>query len=182
MAQYVSFAPNIQVNGQTILSIVNAVAAYKDTMQEFLAKHGLKDIALEGWYSQQTWLDTFRDIGEQFGPNTLFAIGKAIPENAIFPPNIIDLQGALAVIDVAYHMNHTEGEIGYYKLLEFNQGLRMAIMECKNPYPSDFDRGIITTMARKFKPDDAIVVKVELDANKPSRLNGAESCHYIVTW
>ena len=182
MAQYIPFAPNIQVNGQTILSFVNAVASYKETMQNILDKHGLQNIAIGGWYSQTAWLNAFREIGEYFGPNTLFAIGKAIPENAIFPPDIIDLKDALNAIDIAYHMNHTAGEIGYYKVLEYHEGIRTAVMECKNPYPSDFDRGIITAMARKFKPEDAIIVKVELDANKPSRLNGAESCHYLVTW
>ncbi len=182
MAQYVPFSPNIKVNGQTILSFINAMPAYKNVMQGILDNHGLSELAPNEWYSQTAWLEAFREIGVKLGSNTLFAIGKAIPENAIFPPDVQDLEGALAAIDVAYHMNHTEGEIGYYKLLEYNSNLRIAIMECKNPYPSDFDRGIITAMARKFKSPDVIIVKVELDANKPTRLNGADSCHYIVSW
>jgi hypothetical protein len=79
-------------------------------------------------------------------------------------------------------MNHRNGEIGYYKLTDYNQKLRLASMECKNPYPSDFDKGIIATMCRKFKPGDALVVNVELDKNEPSRINGADQCTYKISW
>jgi hypothetical protein len=51
-------------------------------------------------------------------------------------------------------------------------------MQCKNPYPCDFDRGIIVAMARKFEPS----VKVELDTSKPSRKDGADDSWYIVTY
>lgn len=51
-------------------------------------------------------------------------------------------------------MNHRNGEIGYYKLISINLKANTAIMNCKNPYPCNFDRGIITTMARKFRPLD----------------------------
>ena len=182
MAQYVPFAPHVEVNGQTILSFVEAIPNYKDIMFGILAKYGLSDIAPDGWYSQASWLLAFKEIGERYGANTLFAIGKAIPEHAIFPKEIDSLQKALAAIDIAYHMNHRNGEIGHYQLVDFNQKYRMAIMECHNPYPSAFDRGIITTMGRRFKPKDSIVVNVELDENKVSRLNGGGSCTYKISW
>lgn len=182
MAQYIPFDPNIKVLGQTILSFVNALPAFKEAMLKVLANHQLTDIQNEKWYSQKLWLDAFREIGENYGSNTLFSIGKAIPESAIFPKEIDNLEKALASIDMAYHMNHTDGEIGYYKLKEYNAGLKTAIMECMNPYPSHFDRGIIMTMARKFKPVDSMVVKVELDQHLPSRLNGADSCTFRITW
>ncbi len=182
MAHYIPFAENVEVNGQTLLSFVNALPAFKATMVSILANHGLIDVQPESWYSQKNWLKAFREIGEKYGANTLFAIGKVIPENAKFPPTIDNLEKALSAIDVAYHMNHRNGEIGYYKIISFNPNLRIAIMECKNPYPSSFDRGIIMTMARKFKPKDSIIVNVEVDNNLPSRLNGADSCTYKISW
>jgi hypothetical protein len=33
-------------------------------------------------------------------------IGKSIPENAQFPPEINSIEAGLQAIDVAYHMNH----------------------------------------------------------------------------
>ncbi|MBT33793.1 MAG: hypothetical protein CMO01_29360 [Thalassobius sp.] len=182
MAQYKPFADGVEVNGQTILTFVAAIPAYKDVMFGILAKHELKTIEPDGWYSQQRWLNAFQEIGERYGANTLYAIGKQIPENAKFPPEINDLEKALSAIDIAYQMNHQNGEIGYYKLVDFDGTYRRAVMECKNPYPSHFDRGIITSMTRKFRPVESIVINVILDENKPSRLNGAESCTYKVEW
>jgi hypothetical protein len=182
MAQYIPFAPNVEVNGQTILSFVNALAEYKDIIIAVLARHGLKDIDPQGWYPQENWLNAFKEIGEQYGPNTLFAIGKAIPESAIFPPEIQGLEMGLSAINIAYHMNHRGGEIGSYTLVSYNPKDCIAVMECPNPYPSHFDRGIITTMVRKFKAPNMIMEKVELDTTKPTRLNGADSCFYNITW
>ncbi len=182
MSQYIPFAEGVEVNGQTILSFINALPAYKDVMLAILSKHRIDNPEPNHWYSQKSWLDAFQEIGEKYGASTLFAIGKVIPENADFPKEIDTLEKALQAIDVAYHMNHQNGEIGYYKLIDFNEKLRLAIMECKNPYPSSFDRGIIMTMARKFKPDYSITVNVEIDENKPSRLNGADNCTYKINW
>lgn len=59
--------------------------------------------------------------------------------------------------------------------------IKKAVMECKNPYPSDFDRGIIITMVRKFSFKSSNIL-VELDESKPTRLNGADSCIFLITW
>ena len=182
MASFVSFAPNVEVNGETVLSIVKAMAGFEAIALQLFKKNGIIDVEPRKWYSQQSWLNVFKDIKEKLGDKTLLVIGKAIPENANFPAEINTLEKALNSINIAYHMNHRGGEIGYYKLITYNLKERKAIMECKNPYPSHFDRGIITAMARKFKPDNTITINVELDANKPTRLKGYESCTYIIEW
>ncbi len=185
MAQFIPFSPNVEVNGQTILSFINSVpnnAFAVGVMQKTLKKYGLENVEPKRWYSQKYWLDAFQEISNQYGKATLFVIGRAIPENAIFPPQINDLESALKSIDVAYNMNHRNGEIGYYKLLSFNQDTKKAVMECKNPYPSDFDRGIITTIARKFSPKSATGITVDLNEEKPTRLKGNDSCTYLISW
>lgn len=181
MAQFIAFERNVEVNGHTILAVINALEVGKEFRREILAKHGINPEP-GGWYSQQAWLNAFREIAETIGQNTLFMIGKAIPEYADFPPNIDSLEKALASIDIAYHMNHQKGEIGNYTLKSFDEGNKTAIMVCNNPYPSDFDRGIITTMLRKFKPKNSFKYDVVLDTTKETRLNGAESCTYTITW
>ncbi|OJJ14014.1 hypothetical protein BKI52_44800 [marine bacterium AO1-C] len=182
MAQYVPFEDGVEVNGQTVLAFVNALPMFRDDMLGILQRHGIENPQEGEWYEQVCWLNAFKEIGEKYGANTLFAIGKAIPENADFPPDINTLEKALASIDVAYHMNHRQGEIGYYKLVKFNEEDKLAIMECRNPYPSNFDRGIITTMARKFKPPRVLMINVAIDTSKPSRLDGADVCTYRITW
>ena len=49
---------------------------------------------------------------------------------------------------------------------------------CKNPYPCDFDRGILTAMARRFERSAV----VRHDATQPCRQHGGESCTYHVRW
>jgi hypothetical protein len=125
-------------------------------------------------------LDSLQEISLKIGPKSLFAIGKAIPSNAQFPPDINTIEKALASIDIAYHMNHKNGEIGHYKLIKAEG--RTAKMVCDNPYPCDFDRGIIEAMAQKFKPADSIMAFVEHDDTQPCRKKGADSCTYLITW
>lgn len=181
MAQFIAFDPNVEVNGQTILSVVNAISVGQQTRLAVLKKQGITPE--EGkWYKQQAWLNAFKAMSEELGEKTLFVIGKAIPENAIFPPQIDNLQKALSAIDMAYHMNHRNGKIGKYILKEYDEKKREAVMVCNNPYPSEFDRGIISTMLRRFKPKDSIKYDVLIDLSKESRMKGGESCTYIVKW
>jgi hypothetical protein len=182
MAEYVPFSPNVEVNGETVLSCVNALPSYRNVMESVLYKHGLRELLPGKWYSQEKWLNAFRDIGKRYGPHTLFLIGKAIPMNANFPSDIDNLEGALKSIDVAYHMNHRNGEIGYYKLVCISHSVKHAVVECCNPYPSYFDMGIILSMARRFKTNPSDIVEIERDEMKPSRLNGANSCHFNLKW
>jgi len=181
MAQFVAFEKGVEVNGQTILALIEALEVGKDFRREILAKHGIIPERHE-WYDQQAWLDAFREISDTIGDRTLFMIGKAIPEHADFPPVIDTLEKALASIDIAYHMNHRKGEIGSYILKSFNEDDKVAIMICNNPYPSEFDRGIITTMLRRFKPKNSYKYDVILDTEQETRLNGGESCTYKVIW
>lgn len=182
MAQFVPFATGVEVNGQTILSVVYALPSSKETFYKILEDNKLVEIEPLEWYSQELWLNAFREIYDTLGPNTLFMIGKAIPQNAIFPENIDNLEKALSAINVAYQMNHRGGDIGYYKLVNYDGIARVATMECRNPYPSDFDRGIIMTMLRRFLPKDSVRHNVLLDDSRETRLDGAESCTYNVTW
>ena len=179
MAQLKPFAPDVEVNGETVMSTVNSFPDFmKNVAMNILNQNGIINPEPGMWYSQQAWLNSFKEISDKFGSNTLFQIGKAIPANAKFPPEIDNIEKALGSIDIAYHMNHRNGDIGYYKLVSHNKNAKKLIMQCRNPYPCDFDRGIITAMARKFQNG----VEVELDSGKPSRKDGADESWYVITY
>ncbi len=182
MAQFVAFEKGVEVNGQTVLAVVNAIPTGKEFRIELLESFGIIDPDPTIWYDQQDWLYVFQKISEELGSNTLFSIGKAIPDNAKFPSEINTLEKAFLSIDEAYHMNHRGGEIGYYKLVSFDLTNQHATMVCKNPYPSDFDKGIITSMLKKFKPKNSVKNIVEIDETKETRLNGFDSCTYSIAW
>jgi len=114
MKLFSATSPQVDVNGETVLSIFAGMGTSSARAARIMAKHGLDDVKPGVWYNQQRWLDAFKEIAETVGPNTLFQIGMQIPANAKFPPQITTIEHGLSAIDVAYKMNHRGGEIGSY--------------------------------------------------------------------
>ncbi len=194
MAQFQAITEGVEVNGETILSIVAGMGALKAAAYEILEKNGISQPEPGKWYSQQAWLDSFRVISQKYRPITLVCIGRKIPENAKFPPEINNIERALQAIDVAYHMNHRISEkplfdpstgemwegIGHYQYSRTGQNT--AVMNCDNPYPCDFDKGIIDEMAFMYRPTGSAKLSVIHDDSSPCRKKGADSCTYLVEW
>lgn len=180
MITYQARTANVEVNGETVLSIVDGMGAFKSSAIKILAENGISEPTPGKWYSQQSWLNAFKEIGSKVGDKTLFSIGKAIPENAQFPPQIDSVHKALGAIDVAFHMNHRNGEIGNYKYEFLSE--KSAKITCDNAYPCDFDIGIITAMVKKFNTDKFANITVEHSDSGACRKKGAEVCEYIVKW
>jgi hypothetical protein len=194
MAQFTPFAPNVEVNGETVTSIVDGMGSFKSRGFDILTKNGIAQPEAGKWYSQQAWLASFKSIADTVGPTTLMAIGKKIPENAKFPPDINTIDKALAAIDVAYHMNHRSGGrqlfdpstgrmsegIGHYNFVKVNETKAKVI--CNNPYPCEFDKGIVEAMAKRFKPAGSMFVKVTHDDSCGCRKRGGDACTFVVEW
>lgn len=192
--QFNPFEPGIEVNGNTVRTIIAGFGLVKPLAEEHFLAAGLpyiNDIKNEEWYSQEKWLKAFESVARSYGDEGLYKIGMKIPENATFPQDIKTIEDALQSIDIAYHLNHRkkgiimfdqltgkmEEGIGHYGCKKV-EGENMIIMECFNPYPCSFDKGIITCMARKFMPNARIVH----DKPEICRKTGANSCTYIITW
>lgn len=197
--QFKAFEPGIEVNGQTVFAFIDGFKRFRSLASKHLLGNGIGKATTDGyveivpddWYSQEAWLAAFEAIAKSVGDPVLFTIGLAIPSNAKFPPWVKDIESAIRSIDIAYHMNHrkngkvlfdpstgemTEG-IGHYGFERIEEK-RLIISECSNPYPCEFDRGIITKMAKEFELNPQVIH----DNSKQCRKNGAESCTYIVTW
>jgi hypothetical protein len=179
MAQYQAYSPQVMVNGQTVLSVIAGMGAFKETAARILERHAITNPQPNAWYPQQAWLDAFREIAASIGAKTLNQIGRSIPRNARFPPGIDSIEKALGSLDAAYHLNHRGGEIGHYTFSK--AGPAKGTVVCQNPYPCEFDRGIIEAMAAQFKRPGS-VVRVEHDPAKPCRMKQGDSCTYVVSW
>jgi hypothetical protein len=146
---------------------------------------------VNAWYSLDGWLAAFEEIANGIGPRACYQIGRNIPKYAIFPPTVTDIHSSIASVDVAYHLNHrkngrvmfdaatgkTMPGIGSYGCKAV-PGERKIIAKCENPYPCDFDRGIITETALRFEGN----ARVAHDDSAPCRKTGADSCTYVITW
>jgi len=179
MAQFQTFSSSVEVNGQTVLSLIKGMGSFAQTALATLDRHGIKSPNVAGWYPQRQWLAAFQEIAKSIGPRTLFQIGQSIPDNAKFPSGIKSVEKALGSLDAAYHLNHRGGEIGHYTYKQ--TGPKSGVMECRNPYPCDFDRGIVEAIVRRFAGTGSFP-KVAHDAAKPCRTKQGESCTYLISW
>jgi len=179
MAQFCALVPGVEVSGAAVLSVVRGMAVFEDMALGILATHGIVAPKEAEWYPQQAWLDAFRDISERIGGSTVKAIGRSIPSTAFWPPDVDSIEKALFSIDVAYHMNHRGGEIGHYSFVQ--TAPQSGTMVCGNPYPCQFDLGLIEATAKKFAPR-GVAPLVRHDDTQECRNNGGESCTYHITW
>ena len=174
-----SFAPDAEVLGQTLLSSILGLPSFaQKNMLSILEEQGITNLDATKWYSIRTILAVYERVTIDFGPHTMFDLGKAVPANAQFPPGVNDIDSALASMDIGYQMNHKNGYVGFYKVIRHDKVEKEIIIQCYNPYPCDFDRGIITAMARKFQSG----IRVVVDETKPTKKKGGNESWYIVSY
>jgi len=173
--EYVPFDKNVKVLGGVLQALIDGLGAFQQKALDLLKKETIESIDPEKWYSQEIYLNILKEIGSE---SILKQVGAKIPENAKFPPEIDDIIKALSALDMAYHMNHKDGEIGSYSFSP--SGEKEGTMVCHNPYPCSFDEGLILGMARKFAPPKSFV-RVTHDEGD-CRKNGAEKCTYKISW
>jgi hypothetical protein len=197
--QFKPFEAGIEVSGECIGSMVDGFKKYPTVALKYMSKHGLVkptgpnagEVDRSAWFPLESWLAAYEAISGEIGLNSLYACGRSIPENAVFPPNVTDVVSAISSIEVAYHMNHRKGGvvmfnpetgkflegIGHYRVEALPEEHRI-VVQCENPYPCDFDRGIVAAMANRFEPE----AKTVHDMDRPCRKKGADSCTYVVFW
>jgi hypothetical protein len=196
--QFKPFEPGIEVFGASIDAIVDAFKLFPSIALKRLVNAGIgtmrgKDVVVnrDSWYPQANWLAVFEGIASEVGPRALVQIGQHVPKHAPFPPSINDIHGAMGSMDAAYHMNHRKAGrvmfdpgtgqmlsgIGNYGYAPVPRERRI-ISVCENPYPCDFDRGIISALAARFERGS----RVTHDDSAPCRKNGADSCKFIIAW
>jgi hypothetical protein len=164
--------------GAGLFPTVRALPSFtRNNMLKILADLGIPNPDAQEFYDLEIILNFYRRLAKEFGPNTVFDLGKAVPGNAVFPPGVDSIESAFQLIDVAYNMNH-QGYVGFYKVDKHDIDNKTIVMHCYNPYPCDFDRGLFTSMARKFETG----VRVVVDTSKPHKKQGGDESWYIITY
>lgn len=175
MTEFIAFDPNAEVRG---LSILTVLAHLGKEAHAILQKHGMSHVDENSWYPQQSLLNIYRDLASLEFYN-MVSIGMKVPDNAPFPPDC-SVEEALAVINEAYQNHHRGGDVGEYRYEPM--GEREARIICRNPYPSDFDYGVIYRLVQKYMPADSRGVTLVRDESAPNRKKGGDSCTFIAKW
>ncbi|MBN2527442.1 MAG: hypothetical protein JXR76_13700 [Deltaproteobacteria bacterium] len=178
MSVFETYAPGVQVNGESIMAVIEGMGAFENRAFNILSENHIDNPQPGNWYDLQRYLDAFKTISEELGPATLRVIGKKIPETAVLPPGLDTIEKALTLMDQAYHMNYKGGEIGHYSFQ--STGAQKGVMICSSPYPCAYDQGIIMGFMNRLKKGN------EWPAIKHSpgscRTNGDAECRYDVSW
>ena len=178
MAVYKSYSPNVEVNGESILSVVEGMGAFKKTAYQILEENGIIDPQPQKWFNLQNYLNAFKVVAEKLGDATLKVIGMKIPETAVLPPQLDTIEKALTMMDQAYHMNYQNGEIGHYAFEK--TGKNKGIMTCSSPYPCAYDIGIIEGFMYKLRSQGQIPRLKHVPGE--CRMEGARQCKYELAW
>jgi hypothetical protein len=169
----------VEVSGQSILAVVEAMKLGEERALKFLAEHGIVPVDVTRWYPLSAVLNTYQTILKEIGPSTMRAVGRKVPEHAQFPADITSIESALRAMDTAYRMNHRgSGNIGGYQCVPV--GPRSIRMHCDTPYPCQLDEGLLEALSERYRPQDAWV-RIE-HAPQPCRQRGDPSCTYTITW
>lgn len=180
MAAHVEIS-QVEVKGEAIQAIVQAMALIQKRALKILAEHGMSPLESETWYPMAQLVEVTRRIQTEIGPNTMRAVGRKLNENIIpFPPHVRSLEDAMRFVNLSYQTFHRgRGRIGGYQYESL--GERKGRMTCDDPYPCDFDRGALEALGERFRPQDSLWVRVEHQA-QGCREQGAHACIYDITW
>lgn len=190
--------PTVQSSGACLQAMVEAFGELKIAVSRLLVESGVGELGRDGvvridpnaWYPIRIELDTLRRMRERVGENAIFQVGTRIPASVVLPPTVVDVDTALASLDVAYHMNHGRDGVPLFDPAtgRMSEGIghfehrwtsaQEASVTAPGPFPCALNRGIVTGLVRRFQPR----ATVELDASRPSLGAGGATSTYVVRW
>jgi hypothetical protein len=186
----------IEVSGQSVAGTMFAFQQYKSMPNRFLLSEGIGTAGPDGavvidperWYPLDNWLRAFNRIGQEVGPAVVAQIGAGVMQNIEWPPGMTSVEGLVRFIDVGYHMHHRKngqpmfdprtGAItpGIGNFQYKGEDRTRYLVECANPYPCSFDKGILGGALRRLGTGTLAVH----DTANECRTKGGKSCTYVV--
>ncbi|MFP4323466.1 MAG: hypothetical protein ACLFTK_13525 [Anaerolineales bacterium] len=149
--KYLAAQPDAEVMGNTVLGFTLNVLASE--IGDILKKYDIEEIDPNTWYSQQIFLDAYRDIvgNMQNATERLVAIGKATMESVEFPREVQTPQAAIKMLHETYQMLHrnvppSEG----WDVIEHNPNHLEVLFNA--PYADGAAFGYLYTIANRLKP------------------------------
>lgn len=172
MTVFKASSDQIEILGAAIIPVLKGIPV-SSVSSKLLQEYHLENPVADQYYNQQQYLDLLKKINT-YMDMVLFGIGQNIFLEAVFPPDIDTFEKVFLGLDQAYHLNHRGGEIGHYNTQKIDEQSYLA--DCDNPYPCNFDQGIIQGIAKYF--NQRILIEHQTEA---CRMKGDEHCIYEIS-
>jgi hypothetical protein len=173
---FVSPDPNATVRAANVRATIDAFKLVPLMATRIIKKHDLDlaDLRPDSFVLVQRWLNALKEIQKEVGPDKLRAVGRAIVENADFPPHFVDAETMLMASNEIYRMNH-RGDVGRYVVVRLPDN-RIRV-RCETPYPRMFELGVIEGMTKNKKYQHPGTFEVEYE---PGPKTGPLTCTLYV--
>lgn len=183
LQRYVSFDPNAEVVGRSILAFVQCTQS--EEIAPYLEKYGLASVDPNAWYPVQTWLDVLSDIARQTATlDTMYdfvSIGMKLADVVPLPSEYTKVpfnEALMASGGKGYQMNH-RGNVGEQTVTQI--GDKHIQVRIRTPYPDDMFYGVYYGLARRFMPSGTNFT-VAYDDSLPRRDQGGEVTVLNLVW
>ena len=170
----------VEVSGAFIASFLESLGPYQRRAEVIVLEYceSRDDRIISGcFYPLGGFLDALRRFEEQFGSEFITGFGALMAEKMVLPFFIRGPEEALAGLDIIFRLHHKNGQpdLGGYRWYAQPGGGRMI---CDNPYPCDFDRGMLAGLLNRFGSP----ARLRHDQPHVCRSRGGDACIYVVEW
>ncbi|MBN1621883.1 MAG: hypothetical protein JW871_04765 [Endomicrobiales bacterium] len=183
----------IEISGYAFSNIIKMSGMFNSVLKDIFKNHQIDNFEPNSWYPVNSFMDVLEEINEKVGANAVHKIGLTISKTAEIPIEVKSIYDFFSNIDKLYHLNHRkdgkamcdaqteqmQDGIGHYiyEKIEYNN-LKIT---CTNPYPCDFNLGLIEGFAQRFATEGKKIY-INHSRHLPCKKNGDASCIYFVTW
>ena len=171
---------DIMVHGETARMVIDGLGELKKRARHILSEYGLERPRPDQWYPFEDLAKLLGEVATHSGPFTLYNAGTYVADSMSFPPQVDSIGRALCWLGSAHETTHCGEELGAYTIEETEMGSVTVIS--RSLYPCDFDRGLIETTARRFRPAQSRRVSLMHYESSPCRKTGGKCCMYSVKW
>lgn len=171
-----------EIAGRNIFTYIQSFPHYKEVFESILNSNGIRDIQPDKWYKAKDFLESLYELYSYASDSLFFDMGKNLVEIIGAHSRDISFKQALERLEKGHQEQHRGGNIGFHKVISYDEKNKKAKIESNTPYPSEFLRGIFSAFLNAYKPKNSNYVIIEAKNPKNIVKPDDESVFFDVSW
>lgn len=172
--------PGSEVSGRALRVVVDGAAQCSavtvETVRRTLGEHDLPETPdADDWYDQGPYLAAVDELVDRLGDSAVRAVGEQFPTVVQWDAEPETVAEAMLALAQWYRRAHRGERTGC--LLFERTDETAGRLTAETPYPCAFELGTATGLARHVADD-----LVTLTEAGHCRTDGADACHYDLSW